>query len=458
MNKLMVLMLIACVGFISPAFAAIEDEAHVSGDSGNVVLVRRADTAASSAGTDGDYAVLNTDSSGRLWVNIGDLTPGVAAGSLGKAEDAVHASADTGVAILTRRIDTAATSAGTTGDYATLDSDASGRLWTNVAAWTAATGATSLTKDEDVAETTGDDGVLIFSVRRDAAASSAGTTGDYATLNTDATGNLYTTGGANLTFGTTTYTEAATTGKLDGAVRNDTLAALADTDNEIAPLQVDALGALYVIDRAVAVLGTATYTETTSLGQVVGVVRNDVLATLANTDNEVTPVQVDANGAVYVNINPFGLVEGGLTELIGINEQIDQNDYSGSIGVALAATESGTIKQITFITTEDGTGDVENPVGTLFILDADPAVAAGDTAITAGEGVTVIAIIDTVAADWREDTAAGLYTLTLPGDGIAFHSLANLYFCFKNRDASAFNSDAAHDEQLEFNFWYTRNQ
>lgn len=62
-----------------------------------------------------------------------------------------------------------------------------------------------------------------------------------------------------------------------------------------------ALTALQLIDDTVAVLGTATYTETTTKGTVVGAVRNDDLATLANTDNEIAPVQVDANGAVYVN-------------------------------------------------------------------------------------------------------------------------------------------------------------
>lgn len=63
----------------------------------------------------------------------------------------------------------------------------------------------------------------------------------------------------------------------------------------------DALTALQLIDDTVAVLGTATYTEATTKGNVVGAVRNDDLATLANTDNEIAPLQVDAEGALYVN-------------------------------------------------------------------------------------------------------------------------------------------------------------
>lgn len=47
------------------------------------------------------------------------------------------------------------------------------------------------------------------------------------------------------TFGTSTYTEATTTGPPVGAVRTDTPAALVNTTNEIGPLATSALGGLY---------------------------------------------------------------------------------------------------------------------------------------------------------------------------------------------------------------------
>jgi hypothetical protein len=59
--------------------------------------------------------------------------------------------------------------------------------------------------------------------------------------------------------------------------------------------------AVELIDNSVAVLGTATYSEATTSGTIAGAVRNDDLATLANTDNEIAPLQVDANGALYVS-------------------------------------------------------------------------------------------------------------------------------------------------------------
>lgn len=67
--------------------------------------------------------------------NIGDvdvlsLVPGTGATALGKAEDAVAASGDTGVAVWAVRRDTA-TSGAADGDYVSLNVDANGLLWTN---------------------------------------------------------------------------------------------------------------------------------------------------------------------------------------------------------------------------------------------------------------------------------------------------------------------------------------
>ena len=55
---------------------------------------------------------------------------------------------------------------------------------------------------------------------------------------------------------------------------------------------------------------------------------------------------------------PFDPVhEAGLTELIGADEQVDQNDYSGSVAVSLGLHVSGEILQVTLYATETGTGD-----------------------------------------------------------------------------------------------------
>lgn len=61
------------------------------------------------------------------------LTPGTAAANLGKAEDAVAASADTGVFVLSVRRDTPATNVSAAGDYAEFSTDALNQLWVHPA-------------------------------------------------------------------------------------------------------------------------------------------------------------------------------------------------------------------------------------------------------------------------------------------------------------------------------------
>lgn len=61
-------------------------------------------------------------------VTVTAVTPGTAATRLGKAEDGAHTSGDVGVMGLGVRVDTMATQAGTTGDYAPVQFDANGRL------------------------------------------------------------------------------------------------------------------------------------------------------------------------------------------------------------------------------------------------------------------------------------------------------------------------------------------
>jgi hypothetical protein len=156
---------------ITPGTAAAnlgkaEDAVHTTGDVGVMALAVQRNTAASGA-ADGDYATLNVNSTGRLYVdasvtvalpagtnNIGDvdvltlpalptgsntignigtiatsITPGTAATNLGKAEDAVHATGDVGVLAMAVRRDAAASGVSADGDNATLNVDANGRLW-----------------------------------------------------------------------------------------------------------------------------------------------------------------------------------------------------------------------------------------------------------------------------------------------------------------------------------------
>lgn len=154
------------------------------------------------------------------------------------------------------------------------------------------------------------------------------------------------------------------------------------------------------------------------------------------------------------------LKELGLTELIGVNEQVDQNEYSGSVSVSIASGPvpdrpvSGMILSVVLYSTEDGTGAVQTPAGKLLVLDADPAVSAGDTALVAAEWPTVLGIVPFVAADWRSDAnGAAAMNVDVP---VLFHDLLNLFFVWFHEDTTSFNDGAGDDEQLEFNCWYRR--
>lgn len=151
------------------------------------------------------------------------------------------------------------------------------------------------------------------------------------------------------------------------------------------------------------------------------------------------------------------IYESALTELIGANEQVDQNDYGGSVAVTLGDGVrpcSGELLSFIFFATETGSGAVQTPAGTLLILDADPATTAGDTAITAAERVTILGHIAVAAADWQSDAngaSAFIYNKPVP-----FHNLQTLYFLWFHSDATSFNDGAGDDEVLQVKAWYRR--
>jgi hypothetical protein len=155
---------------------------------------------------------------------------------------------------------------------------------------------------------------------------------------------------------------------------------------------------------------------------------------------------------------PFNPIqETGIVELIGKDEQVDQNDFGGSAAVLLGPSGynkpiSGEILHVTLYSRETGSGSVGTPDGQLLILDADPATAAGDTAITAAERLTVIGAIPVENTDWISDANGASATIfTKP---LAFHALHYLYFLWFHESATSFNDAEGDDEILEVNAWY----
>ena len=148
------------------------------------------------------------------------------------------------------------------------------------------------------------------------------------------------------------------------------------------------------------------------------------------------------------------IFETGITELVGKDEKIDQNDYGASVAVDLGAVYSGELYYFTFIATEEGTGAVQDSAGTLYIFDADPASTAGDTALTAAEWKTLIGRVDVEAADWIADANGG--SAHVEDKTIPFHDVQYLYLVWKQTDATGLNDAAGDDEVLECNIWLRR--
>jgi hypothetical protein len=91
---------------------------------------RIGDGGSATHGLKADAAVTDPASSGSIVALLKGLLTflRVSAGGVGKAEDAAHVGGDTGVMALAVRKDAAAASSGTTGDYEPLQTDAVGRL------------------------------------------------------------------------------------------------------------------------------------------------------------------------------------------------------------------------------------------------------------------------------------------------------------------------------------------
>lgn len=188
----------------------------------------------------------------------------VALGDLSHLEDSAHVSGDKGMLPLAVRNDTEGSLVDADGDYAPLQVDSSGRL--RVIADVDV--GIDAEKNEDAVHASGDTGNYILSVRADARPTNANTSadGDYASFFVNANGELYVhdfdanallttidadTGSILTEIQSLSHNEdvahvSGDTGLMSLAVRNDTLASLVDADGDYAPLQVNASGALYV--------------------------------------------------------------------------------------------------------------------------------------------------------------------------------------------------------------------
>jgi len=170
------------------------------------------------------------------------------------------------------------------------------------------------------------------------------------------------------------------------------------------------------------------------------------------TDDDGDIIEVAEGG---LETKPFdALIEGGLLSLVADDEEVNTNDYGASVEGALGATHSGEILQFVFYATETGSGAIQDSAGKLIILDADPEINDGDTAMTAAERITVLGQVEVSPSDWQIDANGG--SAIILNQPVAFHALASLFFVWFHTDAVDLNDGAGDDEVLQMNFWYRR--
>ena len=182
------------------------------------------------------------------------------------------------------------------------------------------------------------------------------------------------------------------TGTMSLAVRNDVLAALAGTDGDYAPFQVNAAGALYVQEGSALDVSAATVTvDGSGVTQPVSAASLPLptgAATAANQLPDGHAVTVDnASGASAVNIqdggNSITVDNAGLTELAAaINgSQVDVDIKASDIDLMLGTDFSSVFSTGAVAAAHDATHPASalQVGGHALALDASPtAVASGD--------------------------------------------------------------------------------
>lgn len=199
---------------------------------------------------------------------------------------------------------------------------------------------------------------------------------------------------------------AATDAKLDTIITHvDGLEALIGTTNTNTAATTTSV---QLIDDAVQVLGTDTYTEATSKGLTLGAVRRDADTTLVDTTNEFGPLQMDANGRLKVEAFsgealPVTLTSTTVTGTVAVTQsgtwdEVGINDSGNSITVDWAGTAppigaglEATALRVTVATDSTGVLSVDDNGSTLSIDDGGGIITVDGTVAVTNGGLTELA-------------------------------------------------------------------
>jgi hypothetical protein len=301
------------------------------------------------AGSEDSYTVakIDGDATNGLDVDVTRVIPGTSATHLGKAVDSAAGSTDTGVAVLAVRDDALGGLTPAAGDYAPLHVDANGALWTHDDGLDAALSGSELQVDVVAALPAGTNAIGKL------AANSGVDIGDVDILSV-----IPGTGASNLGKAEDAQHASADVGVMALAVRNDTLGALAGTDGDYAPLQVDASGALFIQEGAAMDVSAATVTVdnggtfAVQVDAALPAGTNAIGKLAANSgvdigDVDVTSISAGANAIGNVGVIPR--TSGGMTIFRSIDLDESEEEVKGTAGQVFSISAFNTTAAALFL-------------------------------------------------------------------------------------------------------------
>ena len=401
-------------------------------------------------------------------VDVASVVAGTGATNLGKAEDAVHSTGDTGVYVLAVRDDTLGAHSGTDGDYESLHTDAAGALWvrhtadavtvashavTNAGTFAVQVDGSALTAlqlidnlvlAEDAAHVSADPGVQMLAVRKATPANVSGTDGDYEPLQVSG-GRLWVDpSGVTLTVGSHAVTNAGTFAvQVDAAIpagNNNIgdvdIASIAAGDNNIGNVDIVSGTITTVSSLGAGTTGPQKAEDAASANTDVGIpamaVQKATPANTAGTDGDYEFLQMSA-GRLWASATIDAALPAGANAIgkLAANSGVDIGDVdvtsisagTNLIGdVGLQGRTTGGLSFYKSIDLDETEEEVKATAGTLYSILAFNRTAAP----------LYLKIYNATAANVIVGTTVPDMTLVVPAnadsDGAGFtHSVAQGY-------------------------------
>lgn len=319
-------------------------------------------------------------------------------------------------------------------------------------------------------------GVESLAVRHDASGPLSGVAdGDWSPLQVDANGALKVA--ASVTIGDNHAEDSAASsgdiGSFSLLVRQDTLATSTSADGDYGAFKSNAAGELYVHDTSAlaelvlikgdtASIVTSSATTATNTGTIAAsiaslskieddphvsgdagiqslAVRNDAGGSLADTDGDYAPLQVDANGALRIS--------GSVSVTLTAQHNEDAPAASGDSGIF-----SLLVRQDTLASSTSADGDYgafkSNAAGELYVHDtaalAELVLIKGDTAAIAASTASIDTKSTTIASN-TGTTATTLTALSKAEDAVAASGDQGIQALAVRKDAQGSNVNADGD-------------